>query len=138
MKYEYDSLGNIRKEINPSGHKTEYRYDVNGRTTKTINTSDISEASDISITRASYDIPGEDGNTITKITNALNQVSEEEKDASGNTVRITDKGKNTGKKIEIRYTYDANGNMLTEEKAKGTISYEYDSMGNVTRKITRK
>lgn len=138
LKYEYDSLGNIRKEIDPSGHKTEYRYDVNGRTTKTINTSDTSEASDISITRASYDIPGEDGNTITKITNALNQVSEEEKDASGNTVRITDKGKNTGKKIEIRYTYDANGNMLTEEKAKGIISYEYDSMGNVTRKITRK
>lgn len=28
--------------------------------------------------------------------------------------------------------------MLTEEKAKGIISYEYDSMGNVTRKITRK
>ena len=138
LKYEYDSLGNIRKEIDPSGHKTEYRYDVNARTTKTINTSDTTEASDISITRASYDIPGENGNTITKITNALNQVSEEEKDASGNTVRITDKGKNTGKKIEIRYTYDANGNMLTEEKAKGIISYEYDSMGNVTRKITRK
>lgn len=157
LKYQYDSLGNIRKEIDPSGHKTEYHYDVNGRTTKTINASDDTNTSDASVTRATYDIPGENGNTVTKITNALNQVSEEEMDATGNTIRITDKGKNTGKKIiaeeevtdkgsyhilrqysyndldELRnlkeYSIEGNGSDGSRTLQHET-SYTYDALGN--------
>ena len=138
LQYRYDSLGHVRKQTDAKGHETEYRYDSNGQVTRTITAAGTGDAGEKAVTKVEYDIPQENGNTVQRMTNAMNQVSEEEKDTSGHVVRITDKGRNDGSKsIETRYTYDAAGNMTSESSASGTITYQYDGMGNVVRKITR-
>ncbi len=68
---------------------------------------------------------------ITKVTDALGNVTQTQTDEWGNTIKKTDEDGN-----EWRYSYDSKNNQISTTDPLGTITrYEYDSNGNRTKEI---
>lgn len=138
--YKYDSLGNNIESRDPKGNITTFAYDTNSQVTKVILPT-VEGSNAKNVTNHAYDIVEKaTGNTITRTLNSEGQVSETVEDANGNVVRETDHGydKEDDKKIETLYTYDQNGNMLTQTTSSGTIFYEYDDMNSMIKSVTKK
>ena len=119
--FEYNVFGELVAETDPEGNTTRYEYGLNGNRTKVINARKV-------ITMMSY--------------NGLNQVtqkivaagtSDEQKmvyayDALGRLLIKTD-----ALDFTMEYTYDANGNVLTEQDKNGHLTTTfYDKMNRVT------
>ena len=137
--YKYDSLGNTIESKDPEGNITTFAYDTNSQVTK-INLPTVEGSNAKNVTNHTYDIVDSQGNTVTRTLNSEGQISETAEDPYGNIVRETDHGynKDDDKKIETTYTYDDNGNKLSETTAGGSVYYEYDDMNNMTKSVSKK
>ena len=143
-KSYYDYRGNVTKQIDPKGNKTEYEYDQRGFLTAV---RQYSTGSDGLITEYEYDGEGNVtkyayggigtterhtyqnvldsyGRPI-KTIDSIGNTELFEYDLSGNILKQTDE-----KGIITQYTYNGLGNLLTQTNSQeGTITYQYNSFG---------
>jgi len=137
--YDYDQNGYIIKITAPDGAETRYTYDAatmrlasttddNGNTTQY-------ESDSLGNRTKVIDALGNESlyeyepvfNQVTKITDPNGRETTYEYDANGNRTRETDPLGNTQE-----WTYDANGNVLTEKDKNGNMTvHDYDTFGNV-------
>ncbi|MCJ7484236.1 MAG: hypothetical protein MUO31_14880 [Thermodesulfovibrionales bacterium] len=108
----YDERGNLSGSIDAEGHKIYHEYDSFGRKTKT--TREL-ESGDKLITQFAYDA----GNNLVSITDANNNITRYEYDTvfKRNWLTKVIYPDNTFSE----YTYDLNGNVLTEKQRNGTL-----------------
>jgi RHS repeat-associated protein len=108
----YDERGNLTGSIDAEGHKIYHEYDQFGRKTKTTRELDSGEKL---ITQFVYDA----GNNLVSITDANNNITRYEYDTvfKRNWLTKVIYPDNTF----IEYTYDLNGNVLTEKQRNGTV-----------------
>lgn len=132
----YDKSGNLLVATDGEGNVTEYTYDEQGRLIKVIlvDGTDKSNVTTYAYTE-NVDAAGNYTQTVTR-TDAKGGVSVETSDASGNVIRVSDKGNSSDvSPIETTYTYDANGNLLKEVHQEGdSITYTYDSKDRLVTK----
>ena len=108
----YDEMGNLTGSIDAEGHKIYHEYDPFGRKTKT--TREL-ESGEKLITQFAYDT----GNNLTSVTDANSNVTRYEYDTEFKRnwlTRVIYPDNST-----IEYTYDLNGNVLTEKQRNGTV-----------------
>ncbi|MEH2294032.1 RHS repeat-associated core domain-containing protein [Nostoc sp.] len=125
-RYTYNNFGQVLTKINPLGHMTTHEYDSNGNLLVTINA--------IGSTKQTYN---EFGN-ITEIIDGEGQATRFEYDSIGRVTRQVDALGNA-----TTYTYDSNGNQLSQTSTITTIngkqlqtkSWTYDAEGRVTSEI---
>ena len=131
----FDDRGNISGSRDPLGNITEFGYDQENRLTSVtlpdtgtnITTFNYSESSNNS---------GDYTSTVT-MTDALGARSVEVSDASGNTVSISDNGKQNENitAIATQFEHDGAGRVTKEIKMSGEyITYSYDSSGRLTQR----
>ena len=124
--FEYDSLGLLKKVINPKGFTTTYIYDKIG--------SIITEAfsgGGISTTKSyAYNYTG---NTLT-LTNENGKKFRYNYDQAGNLSSVVDM---TNNNTLERYTYDVYMRPVTQVSGGATTTLTYDSRDRVTSKVTK-
>jgi RHS repeat-associated protein len=142
--YEYDKRGNVVRAVDAMGGTTRMEYDDDNRVTKTTDANNL-------VTKYTYDaagnltsrsetycgcagvVPGSTTYTYnslgqqTSITLPTGATVFQDYDSRGNLLALRD-GK--GSQI-LSYTYDDNGNVLSETSDGTTTTYKYDSRGNV-------
>jgi YD repeat-containing protein len=142
--YEYDTRGNVVRAVDAVGGTTRMEYDDENRVTKTTDANNL-------VTKYTYDsrgnltsrsetycgcagvVPGSTTYTYnslgqqTSITLPTGATVFQDYDSRGNLLTLRD-GK--GSQI-LAYTYDDNGNVLSETSDGTTTTYKYDSRGNV-------
>jgi YD repeat-containing protein len=142
--YEYDIRGNVVRAVDALGGTTRMEYDDDNRVTKTTDANNL-------VTKYTYDnsgnlltrsetycgcagvVPGSTTYTYnslgqqTSITLPTGATVFQDYDSRGNLLALRD-GK--GSQI-LSYTYDTNGNVLSETSDGTTSTYKYDSRGNV-------
>ncbi len=146
--YEYDIRGNVVRAVDALGGTTLMEYDDENRVTKTTDTNNL-------VTKYTYDsrgnltsrsetycgcagvVPGSTTYTYnslgqqTSITLPTGATVFQDYDSRGNLLSLRD-GKGS---VILSYTYDANGNVLSETSDGTTSTYKYDSRGNVIETI---
>ncbi|OCC22946.1 hypothetical protein MB02_14365 [Croceicoccus estronivorus] len=129
--YEYDYLGNLVKVTDPNGNKTWNYYDRLGRKTAQVDGQNY-------LTRWTLDFEG----NVTEERRYANSVGN-----PGSTSNAPSASNNSDDRI-TQYTYDLNGNRLSEKRLNvkvqsgnggystvdATISYQYNGLGQVVRK----
>jgi RHS repeat-associated protein len=148
-KFEYDSLGQLIKVIDPLGNVTTYTYDALGRRTSVIDANgntthyeynyrgQLIKVTDAVGNVTTYTYGGSDcsscgggADRLTSITDASGNTTTYEYDTLGRLIKETDPLGNT-----ITYTYDAKGNLISQTDANGnTINYTYDPLGRLIQK----
>jgi fibro-slime domain-containing protein/RHS repeat-associated protein len=142
--YEYDTRGNVVRAVDAMGGTTLMEYDDENRVTKSTDANNL-------VTKYTYDsrgnltsrsetycgcagvVPGSTTYTYnslgqqTSITLPTGATVFQDYDSRGNLLALRD-GK--GSTI-LSYTYDPNGNVLSETSDGTTSTYKYDSRGNV-------
>jgi RHS repeat-associated protein len=142
--YEYDKRGNVVQAVDALGGTTRMEYDDDNHVIKTTDTNNL-------VTKYTYDNSGNlltrsetycgcagvvPGSTIytynslgqqTSITLPTGATVYQDYDSRGNLLALRD-GK--GSQI-LAYTYDTNGNVLSETSDGTTTTYKYDTRGNV-------
>lgn len=123
-EYTYDNDGKLIKVTDVLKKVTSVSYDIDGRQTTVTNPT------------GSKDIYGynEDGNPSKTIEDAasLKLTTTYEYD-NNNLVSETDPNDQGSSQPTESYTYDKNGNVLTEESALGKDTYEYNNNNDVTK-----
>lgn len=125
-EYTYDSEGKVIKVTDVLKKITSISYDTDTRQTTVTNP------------KGSKDIYGynEDGNPSKTVEDAANlKLTTTYEYDNNNLVQKTDPNDQGDDKPSEAYTYDKNGNVLSETDALGTDRYEYNSNNDVT-KIT--
>jgi len=157
--FEYDAVGNLKKQWDTSGHLTQYEYDAGRRVKKTTDPGGYAtqtgyDAHDnvAQVTDASgqaYVFEYDYNDNLKKIKRGKGQrVREYGYDLSGNKTWMKDyDGKTTYYEYDkmnrltkitypngktASYTYDALGQMLTATNETGTVRFTYDNRGRVT------
>ncbi|MFT8889680.1 MAG: glycoside hydrolase domain-containing protein [Ethanoligenens sp.] len=126
VQYTYDAVGNLASLIYPDGKTVSYTYDADNRM---LTVTDWASR----ITRYAYDANGRltqttrpDGSVLTQSYDTAGRLtSAVDKDSSGNTIS------------NYSYTYDANGNILTEDlvaSSTDNASMTYDALNRLTAK----
>jgi len=127
-RYEYDPLTlNLSSKEDDNGNITSYEYDAKGNMIKETDALD-------NVTRYEYEPVF---NQLTKVTvyqgsTIIHSITEYEYDADGNRMKETrDVG---GLSLVREWTYDTNGNVLTETDPNDHVTInEYDIYGNLIR-----
>lgn len=126
-KKEYDSNGNVVKEINGKGETTQFNYDAEGNLTAVI-------LPDGSKTTYAYDVEQEDGTTATITTDPLGQQSVVKTDNGDREVEVSDLG-NGGSQTPITtiFAYDKKDNKIKETDSEGNYkTFTYDGRDRLT------
>lgn len=127
-KFEYDTYGNLKAEINAEGDKRTWTYDKDGRVTSEVSPRGNEEGAKAEEFETTIE-PDAQGRPK-KITDPLGHETTYKYDKNGNLESITDGNGHTTK-----YTYNANDERTKVEAANGnTTETAYDSMGKVKSK----
>ena len=142
-QYEYNKHGYLTKAIDPDNCTTNYTYDLttlkvasmadaNGNTTSYEYDAigNLIKVTDAMLNKTLYEYEPV-FNNVTRITDPNGVITEYEYDGNGNRTKETaDVG---GLNFIREWTYDANGNVLTEKDRNGNVTYYgYDACGNHT------
>jgi RHS repeat-associated protein len=146
--YEYDTRGSVVRVVDPMGATTRMEYDDDNNLIKTIDPNNL-------VTVYTYDnehnvlsrsetycgcpgvVPGTTTYTYTKygqqtsVTLPTGATLFQDYDYYGNLLALRD-GKGS---VILAYTYDDNGNVLSETSEGSTTRYKYDRHGNVIETI---
>jgi RHS repeat-associated protein len=147
---EYDTLGRLEAEVDPTGLRTEYRYDRVGRVTHTIAAAGTAAES---VTENKYDYAGRLWKTLTpppdvetfdwgnSALDGQKLVETRTYTPAGRLATLTSPGFHSGWPVTTRYEYDDAGRLkeeyspLAEEDPNddfGPTMYGYDHAGRVT------
>ncbi|MEZ4926854.1 MAG: RHS repeat-associated core domain-containing protein [Saprospiraceae bacterium] len=122
IQYSYDLNGNRASMIDPDGGTTLYEYDGNDRLTKITNPAGQA-------TEFIYDL----GGRITEQRNHNGSVARYMYDASNRLWSLENQRSNNTSIANFAFTYDANGNRLTEIANPGVSTlYSYDGENRLT------
>ncbi len=145
--YWYDTLGNQVKRSDASGHETQYEYDAFGHKTKELDAEGRSQSwvyNDAGRVVQHVDLGGHttsyeyntNGLLIEERSTAGKQIKYHYR-GDGSLIQYADEGLNE----TVNYTYDAEGQMLSKESARGSTSkdgwvretdyYQYDTLGRL-------
>ncbi|MGG4438650.1 DNRLRE domain-containing protein [Priestia megaterium] len=125
-EYTYDSEGKLIKVTDVLKKETTISYDTDARQTTVTNP------------KGSKDIYGynEDGNPSKTVEDADNlKLTTTYEYDNNNLVKKTDPNDQVDDKPSEAYTYDKNGNILTETDALGKNTYEYNANNDVTKSL---
>lgn len=125
-EYTYDSEGKLVKVTDVLKKETTISYDTDARQTTVTNP------------KGSKDIYGynEDGNPSKTVEDADNlKLTTTYEYDNNNLVKKTDPNDQADDKSSEAYTYDKNGNILTETDALGKNTYEYNANNDVTKSV---
>ncbi|QLC90859.1 DNRLRE domain-containing protein [Priestia megaterium] len=125
-EYAYDSEGKLAKVTDVLKKVTTISYDTDARQTTVTNP------------KGSKDIYGynEDGNPSKTVEDADNlKLTTTYEYDNNNLVKETDPNDQAEDTPSEAYTYDKNGNILTETDALGKNTYEYNTNNNVTKSV---
>ena len=127
--YTYDPVTlNVATETDANGNTTSYEYDALGNRIKLILPDETpGDPTDNPTWTYTYDPVF---SQMTSMTDPNGVITEYEYDANGNRIKETaDVG---GLNFTREWTYDADGNVLTEKDRNGNVTeYEYDAVGNL-------
>ena len=128
VQYEYDSIGNLTAEIDPSGYRTEFRYDTMNRLIQMVEPDpDGAGPLQAGVTTFGYDLRGNLTQTIDHEGNRF----ESRYDALDRPIETTDPLGNVA-----AFEYDHEGNLLLSRDPNGEVTrYEYDSRNRRTKQI---
>ncbi len=143
-RFEYDSAGNLRKEIDAAGSTITYTYDLeNHRTSMTDrlgHVTNYSYDSDISESLLSTEHVGANGSIITRTDYDWLGNAKRVTDARGTVATVTRNGANrvtqrTDPLNTVTYLYDGNGNKTREVQGVGSLDqrtdYTYDARDQI-------
>ena len=122
--YEYDNFDRLTKVVYPAAStgatrlEERYEYDAVGNVVKHIDTANRQ-------TLYGYD----SSHRLTSETDALNQVTRYEYNARSLRTKVTD-----AKGQQYLFTYDALGRRLSQTRDGQTMSWQYDALGNVSKR----
>jgi len=142
---KWEDKGVVKKVTDPAGNSSSFVYDFANRIYyhtdysgitykhylnadgKMLQSEEVrSDGQNILRTKIEYS-----SGHITKVTDALGNVTQTQTDEWGNTIKKTDEDGN-----EWRYSYDSKNNQISATDPLGTITrYDYDSNGNRTKEI---
>ena len=131
----FDDRGNISGSRDPLGNVTEFGYDQENRLSSVTLSDTGANVTTFSYSESSNN-SGDYTSTVT-MTDALGARRIEVSDASGNTVSISDNGKQNENitAIASQFEYDGAGRVTKEIKMSGEyITYSYDSSGRLTQR----
>ena len=117
LSYAYNANGQLASETDQTGFVTNYTYNSAGQITQ------ITNSSGLPLTTYTYDA---DGNLI-KTINANGTSTTYTYNADNYVASITNRSAAGTIDSEFLYTYDANGNRLTQSTGSGTTDYTYDA-----------
>jgi YD repeat-containing protein len=146
-EYDYDLMSNLKLTKDGLGNQTDYAYDdfnrlreikyplaeatAAARLTETFTydpTGRIKQVTDTAGRNAIYDYyDAERRNTVT---NTDGEITTTRYNARRQMIQVTD-----AKNQVYDFTYDPLGRMLTQTRAGGTMSYQYDAVGNREKRI---
>ena len=122
-KLEYNDNGTQSKSTDALGNSIIYKYDGNKR--KIEKTDSVG-----TVVKTSYDYLG----NVSSLTDGNGNVTEYTYDYLNRLINV--KKINNGIEENTEYTYDLNGNMLTQTTGKVVVSYEYNVGNKVSKKIS--
>ncbi len=112
---EYDVSYNLNKVISSNGYEMEWRYDVLGNCIKSSDSAGNTRRIKFNLLALPETINEPDGNTRYL-----------EFDAAGNVIQAKDKH------YDIKFTYDFLNHLRSRTQAGHSVSYKYDTEGNLT------
>ena len=115
LAYTYNANGTIASQTDADGHTTSYSYDANG------NQITVTPPAPIGATTMTYD----QLSRLKTETDGNNHTTTYTYDNEGRITHIAYSGTPTP---SISYTYDADGNVLTEVDSTGTTTFTYDAL----------
>lgn len=125
-QYEYDSFGNLSASVSPEGLRQEFAYSENNTMTQSERIIDQTTSAFMQTLYDNLDHPIEIEEEISEGKVAITQLEYNANEQISKTVLPSG--------AEMSYSYDANGNMLTQTlSADGEdliTSYSYDANGN--------
>ena len=122
-KLEYNDNGTQSKSTDALGNSITYKYDGNKR--------EIEKTDSVgTVVKTSYDYLG----NVSSLTDGNGNVTEYTYDYLNRLINV--KKINNGIEENTEYTYDLNGNMLTQTTGKVVVSYEYNVGNKVSKKIS--
>ncbi|UBF29556.1 hypothetical protein K9N68_14015 [Kovacikia minuta CCNUW1] len=121
VRTEYDDQGRLKRIFDADGHPVELTYKPG---------ESIQEVKDQFGNQTIYRYDDR-GNVLTEI-NAEGEITERTYDPNDNWMRTETKILENGTRLSTTFTYDGNGDVLTETDPLGNVTrYTYDSYGNV-------
>ena len=122
-KLEYNDNGTQSKSTDALGNSITYKYDGNKR--------EIEKTDSVgTVVKTSYDYLG----NVSSLTDGNGNVTEYTYDYLNRLINV--KKINNGIEENTEYTYDLNGNMLTQTTGKVVVRYEYNVGNKVSKKIS--
>jgi RHS repeat-associated protein len=117
--------GQVCTATDGRGNTTTYAYDSKGDLTS------VTPPAPLGVTRYTYDALGR----VASVTDGKNQTTRYSYDPMGRTKQVLYAGTTSCTTSScITYTYDSDGNQLSQTDGGGTISYRYDTLGRQTGK----
>jgi RHS repeat-associated protein len=143
--YGYDLMSNLVTTTDAEGKVTSYEYDEFNRLKKIVhppsavgqpNLTEQWEYDQVGNVKKRIDMAGREtlydydaAYRLMKVTDALNQITQFEYNARSQMTKVKD-----ALNQEYLFAYDALGRQLSQSRAGGTMSYEYDAVGNRTKR----
>ncbi len=123
VQYTYDQYGDVTSQVDANGNVTLNSYDSKGRLTS------ITPAGPVGQTTLTYDALSR----LSTLTDGQGQTTKYSYDTMDHILQVTyNYGANSS--YSISYTYDNDGNQLTQTDNTGTTSYKYDALNRQIQK----
>jgi len=125
-QYQYNTIGNLVKMIDPLGRTTDYAYNSYGNR---ISQTQYNESNQPITTTYSYDAAGQ----LLEKTDPLGQRTVYQYDNNGNLTRQSNYGSNGTLTGQQTFTYDHRNNLISQTDSLGNpTTYAYDQRDNLT------